>query len=139
MVASAVVVDQYQNADQTIPERTSIAVGTTISHGRDFGESCCVFTLSPRCRHESCDESCAAPLLLLAKPPLSNYSRRSCTFLTLPPMKIFGSLVTDRSCGGRVSGILNASRHGSSGCTGRCVCIRTFIAAPRKSPASCSA
>src|SRR5258708_15098317 len=126
MVASAAVVDQYQKADHTMPKRTSIAVGTTISHGRDFGEPCCVFTLSPRCHHESCDESCAAPLWLLAKPPCHYYGRSSCTFLSLSPMKIFGCLVTDRSCGGRVSRILNASRHGSPACPPRCLCLPTF-------------
>src|ERR1700719_2193903 len=61
MVASAAVVDQYQKPAQITPSRTSTAVGTAISHGRDLGESFCVLTPSPRSR------SCAAPCRLLAK------------------------------------------------------------------------
>src|SRR5215468_4167590 len=67
MVTSAARVDQYQKPDQMTPKRTSIAVCTAISPGREFGEPSCVFTLSP------CRRSCAAPSWLLAKRAASLY------------------------------------------------------------------
>src|SRR5215471_3307259 len=61
IVVSATVVDQYQKPDQITPSRTSTAVGTAISQGRDGGESVCMLTPSPQSR------SCVAPFRLLAK------------------------------------------------------------------------
>jgi hypothetical protein len=41
-----VVVAQYQKPDQITPSKTSMVVGTAISHRRDLGEPFCVLTPS---------------------------------------------------------------------------------------------
>src|SRR5215468_4596076 len=93
IVASAMVVDQYQKPDQITPSRTTMVVGTAISHGRDPGESFCVLTPTP-----------TPQITILHRPvptvsearALATAARSSCTFLNPTPTTIFGYSAMDR-------------------------------------------